>query len=87
MTIYSRPDPTVKSIIELSEFVNETENGTYTDQFAPHVMSGVGKLHAQGYKGEGIFIGIIDSGVDYRYDNYFSVYTSSSSINCIDTQH
>ncbi|KIO16474.1 hypothetical protein M407DRAFT_33880 [Tulasnella calospora MUT 4182] len=37
------------------------------DTFAPHVMTGVDKLHAQGFLGEGIRIAIIDSGVDYRH--------------------
>jgi hypothetical protein len=77
----------VKKIVDLSQFINEPTNGTYTDLFPPHVMSGVDKLHAQGYKGEGIFIAIIDSGVDYTYDNYFSLHSSIHSINYIDTQH
>jgi len=87
VTVYSRPDPTVKSIIQLDELANDTDNENYTDLFAPHVMTGVDKLHAEGYKGEGIVIAIIDSGVDYRYNSYFSVYISISSINYIDTQH
>ncbi|KIO30674.1 hypothetical protein M407DRAFT_20207 [Tulasnella calospora MUT 4182] len=37
------------------------------DTFAPHVMTGVDKLHAQGFLGEGIKIALIDSGVDYRH--------------------
>ncbi|CAF1152580.1 unnamed protein product [Rotaria sordida] len=67
VTVYSRPATSVKSIINLSEFINEAENETYTNPYAPHVMSGVDKLHAQGYKGEGISIAIIDTGVDYRH--------------------
>ncbi|KAG8937484.1 hypothetical protein FRC00_005016, partial [Tulasnella sp. 408] len=37
------------------------------DTFAPHVMTGVDKLHAEGFLGEGIKIAILDSGVDYRH--------------------
>ncbi|KAG8963822.1 hypothetical protein FRC00_004914 [Tulasnella sp. 408] len=37
------------------------------DTFAPHVMTGVDKLHAQGFLGEGIKIALLDSGVDYRH--------------------
>jgi hypothetical protein len=64
--VYPRPLPTVQSIFNQFEFVSETAKGTYADQFPPHVMCGVDKLHAQGYTGEGIFVAIIDSGVDYR---------------------
>ncbi|EJD37073.1 subtilisin-like protein [Auricularia subglabra TFB-10046 SS5] len=32
-----------------------------------HIMTGVDKVHAQGFKGKGVKIGIIDSGVDYRH--------------------
>ncbi|KAJ8696129.1 hypothetical protein PTI98_006019 [Pleurotus ostreatus] len=32
-----------------------------------HTMTGVDKLHAQGILGEGIKIGIIDSGIDYKH--------------------
>ncbi|GAA5999864.1 hypothetical protein JCM10207_005946 [Rhodosporidiobolus poonsookiae] len=35
------------------------------DTFGPHVMAGVDKLHAQGLLGEGVRVGIIDTGVDY----------------------
>ncbi|KAL0953072.1 hypothetical protein HGRIS_007272 [Hohenbuehelia grisea] len=35
--------------------------------FSTHVMTGVNKLHAEGIYGEGIKIGIIDSGIDYTH--------------------
>ncbi|CAD6915858.1 unnamed protein product [Tilletia laevis] len=37
------------------------------DTFEPHVMTGVDKLHAQGYYGKGQTIGILDTGIDYTH--------------------
>ncbi|CAD7067466.1 unnamed protein product [Tilletia caries] len=37
------------------------------DTFEPHVMTGVDKLHAQGYYGKGQTVGIIDTGIDYTH--------------------
>ncbi|CAE6414623.1 unnamed protein product [Rhizoctonia solani] len=37
------------------------------DVFSTHVMTGVDKLHNEGYFGKGIKIGIIDTGVDYTH--------------------
>ncbi|GAA6020873.1 hypothetical protein JCM11491_000015 [Sporobolomyces phaffii] len=36
------------------------------DVFPPHVMTGVDKLHEQGILGDGIRVGVIDTGVDYK---------------------
>ncbi len=83
VALYSRPDPRVESIINMADF----DNGTYEDLFAPHVMTGVDKLHDQGYTGEGVFIAIIDTGVDYRYNYYLFVYINILPMNYIDIQH
>ncbi|KAK9422989.1 putative Minor extracellular protease vpr [Seiridium unicorne] len=37
------------------------------DTFSPHVMTQVDKLHAEGIIGEGIKIGVIDTGIDYNH--------------------
>ncbi len=73
VTVYSRPDPTINSLVHLSKIMDKIENETYQKSFGPHVMTGVDKLHSQGYKGQGVFIAIIDSGVDYKYTNDCSV--------------
>ncbi|RYP63693.1 hypothetical protein DL771_009149 [Monosporascus sp. 5C6A] len=41
----------------------EPGNGTY----APHVMTQVDKLRAEGFTGAGIRIGVVDTGVDYNH--------------------
>ena len=35
--------------------------------YAPHSMTGVDKLHAEGILGEGITVAIVDTGVDYLH--------------------
>ncbi|KAE8254299.1 hypothetical protein A4X13_0g3471 [Tilletia indica] len=40
---------------------------TAQDTFTPHVMTGIDKVHADGNFGQGIVIGLLDSGVDYTH--------------------
>jgi hypothetical protein len=87
VSLYSRPVPIVESIMQLSEFAEKAENETSADQFPPHVMTGVDKLHAEGYTGANVYIAVIDSGVDFRYDHCLSLYISIPPIHCIDIQH
>lgn len=37
------------------------------DTFSPHVMTGVDKLHAKGYFGKGLTVGVFDTGIDYTH--------------------
>lgn len=48
-----------------SGVLKRQDNGN--DTFAPHVMIQVDQLHARGFRGAGIKIAIVDTGVDYKH--------------------
>ncbi|KAL5632826.1 hypothetical protein ACGC1H_005690 [Rhizoctonia solani] len=56
---HSLPDPIDPQILSDSYQPRDTQPS--------HVMTGVDKLHAEGIRGNGIKIGIIDSGIDYTH--------------------
>ncbi|KAG9050740.1 hypothetical protein FS837_002684 [Tulasnella sp. UAMH 9824] len=60
--VYKRPRP---KPVRSRRFKNK--NAHALDSFAPHVMTGVDKLHAEGIFGKGIRVAVIDSGVDYLH--------------------
>ena len=65
VTAIPRLSPRVDSLFDISNVQMKTTTSTSPDTFSPHVMTGVDKLRAQGYNGEGVIIAIIDSGIDY----------------------
>ncbi|KAF9264126.1 subtilisin-like protease [Marasmius fiardii PR-910] len=62
LRLFPRPDPINGHV------VSNPKDLTYPpDSQSTHVLTGVDKLHAQGIAGQGIKIGIIDTGIDYTH--------------------
>ncbi|ETS05803.1 subtilisin-like protein [Trichoderma reesei RUT C-30] len=51
----------------LSKHFARTTADNDTVGYAPHVLTQVDKLHAEGFTGKGIRVGLVDSGVDYNH--------------------
>jgi len=66
--LYSNP-ATLISKIDASDIASAPlrKRAGYVDTYVPHIMGGVDKLHEEGFTGDGLFIGIVDSGVDYNH--------------------
>ncbi|XDG02668.1 hypothetical protein ABKA04_002283 [Annulohypoxylon sp. FPYF3050] len=66
----SFPKPDTKlvgnNVSELLKHVKRQDEST-EGGFTPHVMTQVDRLHAEGYTGKGLRIGLVDTGVDYKH--------------------
>lgn len=69
LQIYSRQaqNLTIMNSSSLSAAASINRRNLDDDTYPVHVMGGVDKLRAEGYDGEGMFIAIIDSGVDFNH--------------------
>lgn len=65
--LYSNPAKLITKINSPLVLQTEQMRKRVVDTYATHVMGGVDKLHAQGFTGEGLFIGVVDTGVDYNH--------------------
>lgn len=62
--------PEVSQVWQAQYFLVLEEDPVIADEppaLSPHTLTGVDKLHARGYSGAGIAIGVIDTGVDYLH--------------------
>ncbi|KAF2703341.1 subtilisin-like protein [Pleomassaria siparia CBS 279.74] len=68
--LYSRPAKliaTLDNVANLPPPLSTNQKRSVSDPFSTHVLGGVDKLHDEGFTGEGLFIGVVDSGVDYLH--------------------
>jgi len=68
--LYQRPAAIVSSIhssLEGATPLKKRATTSGSDDFSTHIMGGVSELRAEGYAGDGIFIGVVDTGVDYNH--------------------
>ncbi|TFK44150.1 pyrolysin [Crucibulum laeve] len=59
---FDRPKPVLTHVVS-----GVNDPALPPDSESTHIMTGVDKLHAQGIKGKGIKIGILDTGIDYTH--------------------
>jgi subtilisin family serine protease len=65
--LYSRPATLISTLSEAHIEIASQRKRATVDSYSTHVMGGVDKLHAEGFTGEGIFIAVVDTGVDYSH--------------------
>ena len=71
VTLHSKPAKVIGTLENLENLSIATTSANHkrsaSDSFSTHVMGSVDKLHDQGFTGEGLFIGVVDTGVDYLH--------------------
>lgn len=70
MRAYPLPETTgyvASGSYSLSTTTDPKSLDTTPDTFSPHVMTGVDKLRAEGFLGDGIKVAIVDTGIDYNH--------------------
>ncbi|KAG9048751.1 hypothetical protein FS837_012114 [Tulasnella sp. UAMH 9824] len=60
--VHPRPEP-----VTFYQPTGKNDPKLPPDTFSTHVMTGVDKLHAEGYTGKGIKVAVIDTGIDYLH--------------------
>ncbi|KAG8987085.1 hypothetical protein FRB90_003613, partial [Tulasnella sp. 427] len=60
--LHPRPEP-----VSFYQPTGKNDPKLPPDTFSTHVMTGVNKLHAEGYTGKGVKVAVIDSGIDYLH--------------------
>lgn len=65
ITLYNTQD--VKTVSSPYAYTNGTASNTTVDTFSTHIQGGVSELHAEGITGAGVFVAVIDTGIDYNH--------------------
>ena len=66
ITRISLPSPLAEGAVNINDLLSRRRKRSSRDSYPPHVVTGVDRLHADGYDGSGVVIAIIDSGVDFK---------------------
>ncbi|KID75029.1 Minor extracellular protease vpr [Metarhizium brunneum] len=69
VTLHNVPDAQVHwaGNPDREKILQARDNSTVTNNFSPHFMTQIDKLHAKGYTGKGVHVAIIDTGIDYKH--------------------
>ncbi|KAF2796259.1 peptidase [Melanomma pulvis-pyrius CBS 109.77] len=68
--LYSNPAKVIGTLDNLGSLLtapSANQKRSISDSFSTHVMGGVDKLHDEGFTGEGLFVGVVDTGIDYNH--------------------